>query len=119
VWQKYRLLLLGSDRPKTLSLRNPRLSVSAGREAVCLLDKFPKACDPDFVSVPVLEYLVDCVVHGRGSFWHGREGQGIACAISHHITIAHGAAKNSRPPRLTVLPAGEISAMIGVISVNG
>jgi hypothetical protein len=76
VWRRYRLLLLGSDRPKSLSLRNPRRSVSVGQEAVCFLHKFAKACDPDFVSVPVLEYLVYCVVHRRGSFWHGREGQG-------------------------------------------
>jgi len=73
---KISALLLGSDRPKTLSLRNPRRSVSVGREAVCFLHKFAKACDPDFVSVPVLEYLVYCIVHGRGSFQHGRKGQG-------------------------------------------
>jgi hypothetical protein len=54
---KISALLLGSDRPKTLSLRNPRRSVSVGREAVCFLHKFAKACDPDFVSVPVLEYF--------------------------------------------------------------
>jgi len=65
MWRRY--LLLGSDRPKTLSLRNPRRSVSVGREPVCFLGKFAKACDPDFVSVPVLEYLVCCVIHRRGS----------------------------------------------------
>jgi hypothetical protein len=36
------------------------------------LGKFAKACDPDFVNVPVLEYFVYCVVHGRGSSGRGR-----------------------------------------------
>src|SRR5664279_6258494 len=76
VWRRYRLLLLGSDRVKTPSLRDPRRRISVGREAVCFLHEFAKACDPDFVSVPVLEYLVYCVVHRRGPFWLGREGQG-------------------------------------------
>ena len=77
VWRRYRLLLLGSNRPKTLSLRNPRRSVSVGRETACFLGKFAKACDPDFVSVSVLDYLVYCVIHRGGSFWHGTEGQDI------------------------------------------
>jgi hypothetical protein len=71
----------GSVRP---NLRDPRRRVSVGREAVCFLGKFAKACDPDFVSVPVLEYLMYCVVHRRGSIWHGREGQGhrvVPCVI--------------------------------------
>jgi hypothetical protein len=44
-------------------LRNPRRSVSVGREAVCFSGKFAKACDPDFVSLPVLEDLVRRVTH--------------------------------------------------------
>jgi hypothetical protein len=97
VWRRY--LLLGSDRLKTLSLRNPRRSVSVGREAVCFLGKFAKACDPDFVSVPVLEYLMYCVIHRRGSFWHGTEGQRYRVVPErHHTTTAH--ANHRRKKRL-------------------
>jgi hypothetical protein len=39
---------------KALSLSNPRLSISDGREAVGFLDKIPEACDPNLVNVTVL-----------------------------------------------------------------
>jgi hypothetical protein len=56
------LLLLSIGRNASI-LRNPRRSVSVGREAVCFLDKFAKACDPDFVDLSVLEDLVRRVAH--------------------------------------------------------
>ena len=89
VWRSYRLLLLCSDRPKTLSLRNPRRSVSAGRESACFLGKLAKTCDPDFVRIAVLKYLVSCVIHSRNSFRLGREAKDITWWHRHITTTAH------------------------------
>jgi hypothetical protein len=59
-----RLLMPGSNSPETQSLRDPRFSVSSGRETIGFLDKLAQPRNAHFVKArAILEYLICRVTH--------------------------------------------------------